>query len=121
MKQPEENIIVTFISCISVSAINLVVYFDSKMQTKKTRMLRFQRAISNRLLSKNSSKKSHWLEYADDKFSKQQISDIQAVLNVLYLFIPVPLFWALFDQQVRERISVRRVRGFDRNTVPLML
>ncbi|XKL68927.1 hypothetical protein PGB90_006696 [Kerria lacca] len=74
MKRPEENIIIVFISCI-------------------------WQAVKNKLTSKNSEKKEHWLEYAQDKFSKQQISDIQAVLNVLYLFIPVPLFWALFDQQ----------------------
>lgn len=60
-----------------------------------------QRALRNKFFRKNETyKKDCWLNYADDEYSQQQISDIRAVLNVLYLFIPVPLFWALFDQQV---------------------
>ncbi|GBM37462.1 Solute carrier family 15 member 2 [Araneus ventricosus] len=44
-------------------------------------------------------KKEHWLEYADDKFDKDLIYDIKCLLNVLFIFIPLPLFWALFEQQ----------------------
>lgn len=43
----------------------------------------------------------HWLNYADDKFSEKEILDIRSALDVMYLFIPFPFFWALFDQQVR--------------------
>ena len=37
----------------------------------------------------------------DDSLSLQEsfVSDVKAVLNVLWLFIPLPLFWTLFDQQ----------------------
>lgn len=75
IKKPKENIIVIFFSCIKHALKNK---FFSGVQIEK---------------------KSYWLEYADDRFSHQQISDIKAVLKVLYLFIPVPFFWALFDQQ----------------------
>ncbi|GBM37464.1 Solute carrier family 15 member 2 [Araneus ventricosus] len=44
-------------------------------------------------------KKEHWLEYADDKYDKDLIYDIKCLLNVLFIFIPLPLFWALFEQQ----------------------
>ncbi|XP_030643431.1 solute carrier family 15 member 2 [Chanos chanos] len=57
-------------------------------------------AISNRW---NSSRKSpsreHWLDWAEDKYSKRLIQEIKMVLRVLVLFIPLPMFWALFDQQ----------------------
>lgn len=48
---------------------------------------------------KNERTKSHWLEYADDKYSTSVIHDIRVLLRILLLFLPVPLFWALFDQQ----------------------
>ncbi|GFT40915.1 solute carrier family 15 member 2 [Nephila pilipes] len=54
-------------------------------------------AISRKSKSKEK-KKSHWLDYADDKFDKDLIKDIKTLLHVLWIFLPVPLFWALFDQ-----------------------
>ncbi|CAL1279374.1 unnamed protein product [Larinioides sclopetarius] len=44
-------------------------------------------------------KKEHWLEYADDRYDKDLIYDIKCLLHVLFVFIPLPLFWALFEQQ----------------------
>jgi len=54
----------------------------------------------------SSTTKSHWLNYADDKFSEKEISDIRSALDVIYLFTPFPFFWALFDQQVRIIIII---------------
>jgi len=48
---------------------------------------------------KTYDKREHWLDYADDKYDKTLISDTKAVLRVLFLYIPLPFFWALFDQQ----------------------
>lgn len=57
-------------------------------------------AISNRSRrSKYEAKKKHWLDWADDKYSKRLIQEIKMVLRVLVLYIPLPMFWALFDQQ----------------------
>ncbi|CAG7826433.1 unnamed protein product, partial [Allacma fusca] len=39
------------------------------------------------------------MDYADDKYTKREIEDIKIVLRVLFLFIPVPLYWSLYDQQ----------------------
>lgn len=60
-----------------------------------------QHALSRKRKVKDQEKKDHWLDYADDKFDKVLIGDVKAVMKVLLLFIPVPIFWALFDQQVR--------------------
>ncbi|KNE60442.1 hypothetical protein AMAG_05830 [Allomyces macrogynus ATCC 38327] len=43
----------------------------------------------------------HWLDYAalDDRFDVAFVKDIKQVLNVLWVFLPLPLFWTLYDQQ----------------------
>ncbi|GFO23908.1 solute carrier family 15 member, partial [Plakobranchus ocellatus] len=41
----------------------------------------------------------HWMDYATDKFEESFVSDVKALLKVLWLFLPLPIFWALFDQQ----------------------
>ncbi|XP_058247557.1 solute carrier family 15 member 2 [Hemibagrus wyckioides] len=57
-------------------------------------------AISNRWgSSKKSPKRDHWLDWAEEKYSKSLIQEIKMVLRVLLLYIPLPMFWALFDQQ----------------------
>ncbi|CAO1383568.1 unnamed protein product [Diamesa tonsa] len=55
-------------------------------------------AISEK--SKQSQRSlSHWLDYAEPKYGKQLVDDIKSILKILLLFVPLPLFWALFDQQ----------------------
>uniref|UniRef100_H2Y7Q2 Solute carrier family 15 member 2 n=1 Tax=Ciona savignyi TaxID=51511 RepID=H2Y7Q2_CIOSA len=46
---------------------------------------------------KQERNKEHWLEYADSP--PKLIRDTKYVLRVLVLYIPLPFFWALFDQQ----------------------
>jgi hypothetical protein len=47
-------------------------------------------------------KKEHWLDHSEDKYSAKLIKDTKLALNVLVMFIPLLLFWALFDQQVHS-------------------
>ncbi|KAM8858259.1 solute carrier family 15 member 2 [Synchiropus picturatus] len=57
-------------------------------------------AIRNRWRrSKNEPARNHWLDWAQDSYSKRLIQEIKMVLRVLVLYIPLPMFWALFDQQ----------------------
>ncbi|XP_066543990.1 solute carrier family 15 member 2 [Amia ocellicauda] len=57
-------------------------------------------AIKNRWRSsKKAAKREHWLDWAEEKYSKRSIHEIKMVLRVLFLYIPLPMFWALFDQQ----------------------
>jgi len=68
------------------------------------------RAIKRR--SKTPSKertKEHWLDYANDGTNAQEIQNIKYVLRVLILYIPLPLFWSLFDQQ-GSRWTLQAVR-----------
>lgn len=49
--------------------------------------------------SKYEEPRTHWLYYADDKFDSRFIEDVKCLLRVLTMFLPLPLFWALSDQQ----------------------
>lgn len=53
----------------------------------------------SRKIQGGAGKKEHWLDYAEDAFEKSLIADIKDVLHVLVLYAPLPVFWALFDQQ----------------------
>ncbi|KAM7380071.1 hypothetical protein PAMP_003391 [Pampus punctatissimus] len=57
-------------------------------------------AIKNRCcISKDEPERKHWLDWAEEKYSKRLIQEIKMVLRVFVLYIPLPMFWALFDQQ----------------------
>lgn len=57
-------------------------------------------------------KRDHWLDYADDVYDVSLINDIKAALQVMVLFIPIPVFWALFDQQgSRWTIQATKMNG----------
>lgn len=43
--------------------------------------------------------KAHWLDYSEYKYGSQLVKETKILLNVLVLYIPLPFFWALFDQQ----------------------
>lgn len=43
--------------------------------------------------------RDHWLDYAEPIHGRRLVKDTKILLGVIVIFIPVPLFWALFDQQ----------------------
>merc|ERR1719479_625487 len=53
--------------------------------------------IYRRFTSKE--KKEHWLDHAKEKYGESLVEETKVLLSVLTLFIPIPVFWALFDQQ----------------------
>uniref|UniRef100_A0A669C5A0 Solute carrier family 15 member 2 n=1 Tax=Oreochromis niloticus TaxID=8128 RepID=A0A669C5A0_ORENI len=64
-------------------------------------------ALKNRWnKSKHDSPRQHWLDWAEEKYSMRLIQEIKMVLRVLVLYIPLPMFWALFDQQSSQIIAV---------------
>ncbi|XP_036611678.1 solute carrier family 15 member 1 [Trichosurus vulpecula] len=58
-------------------------------------------AIKNRFnhRSREFPKREHWLDWAKEKYDERLITQIKMVTRVLLLYIPLPMFWALFDQQ----------------------
>ncbi|XP_045725605.1 solute carrier family 15 member 1 isoform X2 [Mirounga angustirostris] len=58
-------------------------------------------ALKNRFRhrSKAFPKREHWLDWAREKYDERLISQIKMVTRVMFLYLPLPMFWALFDQQ----------------------
>ncbi|XP_040858675.1 solute carrier family 15 member 2 isoform X1 [Ochotona curzoniae] len=58
-------------------------------------------AISNRFKNRSEDipKRQHWLDWAAEKYPEQLITDVKRLTRVLFLYIPLPMFWALLDQQ----------------------
>uniref|UniRef100_A0A3Q1ILS0 Solute carrier family 15 member 1 n=1 Tax=Anabas testudineus TaxID=64144 RepID=A0A3Q1ILS0_ANATE len=58
-------------------------------------------AVKNRYRhrSKKYPKRQHWMDWAEEKYDKLLIAQIKMVLKVLFLYIPLPMFWTLFDQK----------------------
>lgn len=43
--------------------------------------------------------KPKFLDYAEAEHGKQLVQDIRALADLTILYLPLPIFWALFDQQ----------------------
>jgi len=41
---------------------------------------------------------SHWLDLSKEKYEDQLVEDVKCVLRVLVMYLPIPIFWALYDQ-----------------------
>uniref|UniRef100_A0A8C3PP64 Solute carrier family 15 member 1 n=1 Tax=Calidris pygmaea TaxID=425635 RepID=A0A8C3PP64_9CHAR len=94
----------------ALMAISLVVFIVGSRMYKKVKpqgniMVQVSKcigfAIKNRFRhrSKEFPKREHWLDWASEKYDKRLIAQTKMVLKVLFLYIPLPMFWALFDQQ----------------------
>ncbi|XP_010153334.1 PREDICTED: solute carrier family 15 member 1-like [Eurypyga helias] len=94
----------------ALMAISLVVFIIGSGMYKKVQpqgniMIQVFKcigfAIKNRFRhrSKEFPKREHWLDWASEKYDKRLIAQTKMVLKVLFLYIPLPMFWALFDQQ----------------------
>ncbi|XP_006162428.1 solute carrier family 15 member 2 [Tupaia chinensis] len=71
-------------------------------------------AISNRFKNRSGDipKRQHWLDWAAEKYPKQLINDVKSLTRVLFLYIPLPMFWALLDQQgSRWTLQATRMNG----------
>lgn len=47
----------------------------------------------------NTQQQNHWLDYAKPKYGQKLVSDVKVLMKILLLYVPLPLFWALLDQQ----------------------
>ena len=57
-------------------------------------------AIYERVRQRKSIlKKKHWLDWAVPKYEPSLVLGVKAVVKVFIMFLPLPIFWALFDQQ----------------------
>ncbi|XP_057563728.1 solute carrier family 15 member 1 isoform X2 [Hippopotamus amphibius kiboko] len=94
----------------ALMAVSLIVFvigsgMYKKFQPQGNVMAKVARcigfAIKNRFRhrSKRFPKREHWLDWANEKYDERLIAQIKMVMRVMFLYIPLPMFWALFDQQ----------------------
>ncbi|KAH0812800.1 hypothetical protein GEV33_009990 [Tenebrio molitor] len=70
--QPTENVVIQFVKCIAY-------------------------AIKEKCKSKD--KVDHWLDRSTQKYGLPLVDDVKGTLNIFILFVPLPIFWALYEQQ----------------------
>lgn len=58
-----------------------------------------QTGIQQRFRNFKSNPQDHWLDHAEDKCGAKLVLDTKKVLNVLVMYIPLPMAWALHTQQ----------------------
>ncbi|XP_050054253.1 peptide transporter family 1-like isoform X4 [Aphis gossypii] len=95
-------VVITMSISISVFVCGNPYYFFKKSLTnilpKMIKCILF--SLWKRLTSRcKETKNKHWLESAKDSFSNETINDTKKTLHILYLYIPLSVFWSLFDQQ----------------------
>jgi dipeptide/tripeptide permease len=69
-------------------------------------------ALKNKIKNGKNIKKQHWLEYADQSFSIELINDIKILLRVMFVFLPLPIFWCIEEQANSKYIlQAQRMSG----------
>lgn len=92
---------VLMVASIVIFVVGRSMYISKPLQgnmiVKMFRCIKNARAMKKK--EKGLTKREHWLDYAEETDGKQMVTDSKALLNVLFLYLPLPLFWTLFDQQ----------------------
>lgn len=52
-----------------------------------------------RLKRIKTDQRDHWLDHAEEKYGTKLVTETKMVINVLLMFVPVPIFWTLHMQQ----------------------
>lgn len=59
-------------------------------------------------LKRNTPKREHWLDHAQEKYGKKMVAQLKMVFKVFYMFTPIPIYWALIDQIATAWILMAR-------------
>ena len=58
-----------------------------------------QRRSKRQILPPGATVERHWLDAAVPRFGSEAVEEVKLLLRVLVVFLPIPIFWSLFDQQ----------------------
>lgn len=79
---------------ISASSLNPL----NQQEQKRKEVVEVEKK-KNKKKKKYANQDSHWLYLAADRFDTKSIEDFKAVLKILLITLPQPIYWCLFDQQ----------------------
>lgn len=67
-------------------------------------------ALKNKMRSNEN--RDHWMDHAREKYGRDFVEDVKDFLKVIFMYLPLPVFWALFDQQgSRWTFQATRMNG----------
>ena len=58
-----------------------------------------QNAITTKIREGHRNPRENLLDYSIDKYGEQLVGDIRTLLRILVLYLPLPIFWTLFEQR----------------------
>ncbi|XP_011866466.1 PREDICTED: solute carrier family 15 member 1 isoform X2 [Vollenhovia emeryi] len=97
---------VAFLVPAVLMVISIVIFVSGKVMYKMVKptgnlIVTVTKCVCHAIANKfrRKANRDHWLDHADDVYDNKLIEDIKVALRVLKLFIPLPIFWALYDQQ----------------------
>ncbi|XP_038646003.1 solute carrier family 15 member 2 isoform X1 [Scyliorhinus canicula] len=96
---PAGLMVVALVVFISGSSLYKKLPPQGNILVEVCKCVGFSMANRWRHRGKNFPKRNHWLDWAREKYPKQLIREVKMVTRVLFLYLPLPMFWALFDQQ----------------------
>lgn len=62
-------------------------------------VLLFQNAITTKMRERRTNPRKNLLDYSVDKYGAELVGDIRRLSRILVLYLPLPLFWTLYDQK----------------------
>lgn len=69
-------------------------------------------SIKMKFKAKKSDSKEHWLDWSESKYGLKLVRDTKIILNVLVMYLPLPLYWSLIQQQSSKWIfQATRMNG----------
>lgn len=71
-----------------------------------------QNAISTKIRERKTNPRENLLDYSVDEYGPELVNDIRILSKILILYLPLPIFWSLFDQQgSRWTYQAKRMNG----------
>lgn len=95
VKMSSENMLVQVSKCVSVNKN----YFKLTKSHELTNIFLFQHAFTTKWRERRVNPRKNLLDYSVDKYGAELVGDIRRLSRILVLYLPLPLFWTLYDQK----------------------
>ncbi|KAG4079780.1 hypothetical protein HA402_014911, partial [Bradysia odoriphaga] len=107
---PAIAMIVGFLLLLTVKSSYLQKPPSGNMLIKVIRCV--TNGIAEKWKQRSAEPKAHWLDYAEMKHGPHLVSETKIVIGILKLYIPLPIFWAVYMQQCSRWIfQATRMNG----------
>jgi dipeptide/tripeptide permease len=58
-----------------------------------------QNALTEKIRRRKTDHKDHWLDYAEEKHGVKLVTETKTLMNILVLYLPLPIYWAVYMLQ----------------------